>query len=492
MLGIAGPAGAITLDDEGRYQLGGYLENITAMRLEDGIADPANPGEYLQEEGDLAMMRNILFLDFNAELTDELSFKFIGRGYYEALWDIDDSVYQPPKEDYSKPGRYDHDMRIDFEFREYYATYRPGNFTIKAGRMQVAWGEADAIRIADIINPLDLSWYWSFPKWEDIRIPLHMVDVAYAVPNSAHNLRIEAVWVPDFMSHMYAAPGANWDFLGLIGVDPTTAGTIYRQQAADLPDRGFGEFQGGVRVKATLWDWDWTVFGYYGRDHLGVNTLDLSGNAQNPAYPVKYHYPAAFNLGGTFAGYCSPLDMVLRGEFAYTFDQPFQKFNSTPIFPGGPRWGDFGIGQTDYAEKDTLAVMLGFDKNIMLPSINRTKSFYISGQLFWKTVFGYDGDDNEELVTFWGDEDRGENWYVASLLINTEFYEGKIVPQVLGVHFLDSECGFFDGNLTYKPTYTLSFTLGYLGIWGNENNAGLYFGPVQKNDQVYLRAKWTF
>ncbi|MBU2503380.1 hypothetical protein KJ682_18775, partial [bacterium] len=70
--------------------------------------------------------------------------------------------------------------------------------------------------------------------------------------------------------------------------------------------------------------------------------------------------------------------------------------------------------------------------------------------------------------------------------------EGKIQPQVLGVHFFDSECGFFDGNITYKPNYTLAFTLGYLAIWGNDYNAGLYFGPVQHNDQVYFKVKWTF
>ncbi len=490
-LAVSGPAWAIDLDSEGRYQLGGYIQNITAMRLEDGAKDPNNPGGYLQEKGDLAMMRNILFLDFGAKLTKELHFKFIGRGYYEALWDLDKSVYQPPKDDTTRPDRDALKMDTDFEFREYYITYMPGNFTIKAGKMQVAWGEADAIRIADIINPLDLSWYWSFPKWEDIRIPLHMVDIAYAVPDSAYNLRIEGVWVPDYRSHQYAAPGANWDFLALIGVPPNISTLIRDQQSADLPDRGFNNLQGGVRVSATLFDWDFTVFGYYGRDQLGVNTLDLSGNALNSSFhPAKWHFPGVFNLGGSFAGYCEPLQVVFRGEFAYTFNQPFEKLNFDQVYPGGPRWYDFGIGQTDYATKDTFAYMLGFDYNLMIPFLNRSKSFFFSGQFFQKFVMNYDQDT--KLRTFFGDHDWGDMWTVASLLINTEYYEGKIQPQVLAVHFFDSESGFFDARITYKPTFTLEFVLGYLAIWGNDNNAGLFFGPVQKNDQVYLQAKWSF
>jgi len=45
---------------------------------------------------------------------------------------------------------------------------------------------------------------------------------------------------------------------------------------------------------------------------------------------------------------------------------------------------------------------------------------------------------------------------------------------------------------SYKPTYALSFTLGYLNIWGNTNRAGLYFGPVKDNDEAYLKVKWSF
>ena len=136
--------------------------------------------------------------------------------------------------------------------------------------------------------------------WEDIRIPLHMVDLRYSIPNSAHSLYVEAVWIPDFRSHQYAAPGATWDFLAHIGVPTVNGSAVRDQQSADLPDRGFDEFQGGLRVGARLNEWDVTAFGFYGRDHLGVNTL----NFNNPTL-AEWHFPKVFHLGATAGGYFS-------------------------------------------------------------------------------------------------------------------------------------------------------------------------------------------
>ena len=137
-----------------------------------------------------------MFLDFSAKFTDELRFNGTARGWYEAVYGLDTGVNQYPRDRNTVPGPHTNGMEMDWDFREYYVTYSPGDFTIKAGSQQIAWGEADALRLADVINPLDLSWYWSFPAWEEIRIPLNMIDVVYNVPASKYDWRFEGVWVP--------------------------------------------------------------------------------------------------------------------------------------------------------------------------------------------------------------------------------------------------------------------------------------------------------
>lgn len=469
-----GNAFALRLDDKGDYQLGGYIQNMTGLRLSDGV----------NEEGDLSMNRTELFLDFSARLSDKFQFKAIARGHYEGVYGLDSDVNQNPDGESITPGPDTLDHVNDWDFREYYLTYSPGNFTIKIGRQQVAWGEADAIRIADIINPLDLSWRWSFPTWEDIRIPLHMLNAAYDVPNSGYDLRFELVWVPaDFRPLQFAPQGANWslwDNLAPVLPFPPEAvhDIVFFQQKADLPDRDLSNGQAGIRIRAVLGDWDTTFFTYVQRDPGGVNT-GFPGTAS-----FKYHFPYITTVGGTFNVYVDPLETVFRGEFGYVFDQPFaphqgSKDGSVP----------FNLDRMEYEESDFFHIMLGFDYNAWCKPLNRTKTFFISGQFYQKYILDI---DTGKYYTYLGDDDADDYQAIASLMINTEYYEGKIKPQVLGVSFITEESGFFDANIVYQPVYELSFTLGYLNIWGNTNRAGLYFGPIKDNDEIYAKVKWSF
>lgn len=473
---------ALTLDKEGNYQLGGYLQNLSGIRLKDGtrLAD----GTRNYEAGDLSMFRNELFLDLSARISYRFQFKAIGRGHYEGVWGLDDDVNQLPKDKKARPGPHALDMESDFDFREYYMTIREGDFLVKLGRQQVAWGEADAIPIADVVNPLDLSWRWSFPTWEEIRIPLHMLNAFYTVPGSAHELKFELVYIPaDFRPHNFAYPGANWDVYSNIGLPNAVGEMIFDQMEEDLPDNNLSNPQGGVRVRALLGPWDTYWFVFYGRDKAGVSTVNLDDVMAGDPLPLRYEFPYTTTIGMTFNVYAPWLETVFRGEAGYVIDQPF----TADLIPGvmpHEGWSPFDIG-----EFDTLEVMIGFDYNAMIPFLNRTKSFFFSGQVDNKYIFDFDED---QYRSFFGNNDHKDWRILFSLLINTEYMEGKIVPQVLGVSFLNEESGFFDANVTYKPTFTLSFALGYTGIWGNENNAGLFFGPIQNNDEVYARIKWSF
>ncbi len=479
--------GAVTLDSEGDYQLGGYVRNTTGVRMEDSInPTTTGPNASGNKAWDMSMMRTELFLDFSARLSDELQFKAIARGYYEAVYGLDGSVNQYPRDRDTVPGPHSLGQEMDWDFREYYVTYSPGDFIIRAGRQQIAWGEADALRLADVINPLDLSWYWSFPTWEEIRIPLNMLNVIYNVPASQYDLRFEAVWVPaDFRPHQFAAPGANWSlYSGGLGMPDTLASSIWDTQDRDLPSNDLQNGQGGVRLRGTFGGWDTSFFGYYQRDQIGVSVFDDTWTPGSRYLPyTKYDWPHIMNIGGTFNTYSSFLETVFRGEAAYVIGQPFTRYQDTPLGP---------VSADKYGESDTFALMLGFDHNAMIPFLNRTKSFFFSGQWFNKWALSVNDNDPYKWRTFLGNDDTGTWQTVGSLLINTEYYEGKIKPEVLGVHFFDSGSGFFDGHITYQPTFTLSFTAGILKIWGNDDQAGLYFGPMKRNDQLYLQAKWSF
>jgi hypothetical protein len=268
-----------------------------------------------------------------------------------------------------------------------------------------------------------------------------------------------------------------------LGLPEAFGETVFDKMEKGLPDNDLSNPQGGVRFHALLGAWDTFWFVYYGRDKTGVGTLDLNALAADPndPYPLKIHYPPVTTMGMTFNVYCSWLETVFRGEMAYALD--------TPASPVGPNLGGKNLNPFEYGEFDTFEIMIGFDYNAMIPFLNPTKSFFFSGQVDNKFAFDFDED---KYRSFFGHNDMKDWRLVYSLLVNTEYYEGKIVPQVLGVSFVNEQSGFVDANITYKPTFTLSFALGYLGIWGDTEQAGLFFGPMKNNDEVYAKLKWSF
>ncbi|RLC27208.1 MAG: hypothetical protein DRH56_03285 [Deltaproteobacteria bacterium] len=477
LFGLQCTADAFSLDENDRYQLGGYIENFTGLRL----SKHTYAGGESADVGDFAAFRTTLFLDFSAQISSNVKFKSIGRGYYDNPYSLNSNSDPQIKDtEHQWPGPHPLTMKQDFDLREYYLVISPGDFQFRIGRQQIVWGETDALRMADIINPLDLSWDWSFPTWEDIRIPLQMIDMVYNVPGSAHNLKFEAVWNPaDFRPTQIAPYGAIWDPVGLPGF---LVDMLKDQQQHDLPTRSLKNGAGGGRIKGQIGNWALSVFGYYARVQDYVLKLDVGPNTINPGLPMHFYWPHVLNVGATFNVESIALKTIFRGECAYTFDQPFTTSAANNFNFADP-------AAFDYDEKDTFAFMLGFDRNTWIRFLNDNKTFYISGQWFQKFVLG--SDVSGKLRTGFGDDGDNRSQTIFSLLINTEYMDGQIKPEVLAVHSVTEECGFFDFHVAWEPTYTLRFTVGVRDIWGNNNLTGIW-GPVKDNDMGYLKMRWSF
>jgi len=76
--------------------------------------------------------------------------------------------------------------------------------SVRIGKQQVVWGEADNFRMLDRVNPLDLTWHlaWEIPPpmfgWDELRRPLFMTKFLYDLGNigPVSQSFIEAFWNP--------------------------------------------------------------------------------------------------------------------------------------------------------------------------------------------------------------------------------------------------------------------------------------------------------
>jgi len=438
--------------EDGRIYITGWAENLMSYRLFDRPRSDPGPG---YDAGDIQTFRNTLQIETNVRLSPNCEFFVIGRAWWDGSVTLDSDLPDIIKDEHAS--HRGPDMDKDIDLREWYMTARAGDFTFRIGRQQVIWGESDALRMADIINPLDLSWHYIFEGWEDIRIPLRMVNVMYE-PYTQNQFRLQLIWIPeDFRPWQWAPEGAPWA-LPIPGLQ-----AFWDQQGKELPDRhdlSNGEF--GARVQATAGGWEFSLFDFYSRVDNFVYSLDFT----HSPLPLKFEWPRTNVIGGTFNVFNNFTATVFRGECAYTMDQPYQSALLNEII-----------------EKDTFAFMLGFDRPTMWTAINR-RSFFISGQFFHKRILDYDSN----IVSLDMSTDKTQS--IVSLLINTTYWHDSITPQFLGVVDFSGN-GFLQPSIKYAPTDLWEFALSANFMWGSSDVDG-YWGPMRRNDEIYTRLRIKF
>src|SRR5579885_1937192 len=83
-------------------------------------------------------------------------------------------------------------------FREAWWRLSLGPLRLFTGRQIVTWGESLAFRIADVVNPQDLSWNFGFANLEQSRIPQYMIHPILELPefNWFTQNFVEGIWEP--------------------------------------------------------------------------------------------------------------------------------------------------------------------------------------------------------------------------------------------------------------------------------------------------------
>ena len=93
---------------------------------------------------------------------------------------------------------------IDAELREAYADFAIGRTQLRVGKQQVVWGQADGLRVLDMINPLSYREF-ILGDFEDRRIPLWMVNAEVPVGDVV----LQGLLIPDQTYDDLPAPGSG-------------------------------------------------------------------------------------------------------------------------------------------------------------------------------------------------------------------------------------------------------------------------------------------
>lgn len=208
---------------------------------------------------------------------------------YDHVYDIEDDFSQAAEEKYQNYSRVQH---------AYISTFIR-DFDVSLGYQKIAWGEADDLRITDVVNPLDLKDFVLFDV-NDLRIAQNMLRIEGPISDS---WEIEAFWIFEFEANDIPPAGSEFAFSGVPDV------------YVDSPSKG----EQGIRANTFVGDADLSLYLF-------------NGYQDDPLYifsdtEVTGEYFKERMLGTSMSFPLS--NWVIRADAAYFSDRTFNNASYT-------------------------------------------------------------------------------------------------------------------------------------------------------------------
>ena len=208
LVGWAGSAWAVYIDDERTLEFVGKAQTRTSIRLQhsEGFTHPHDIAA-----GNVVQWRNLAVFEINHDLMNlthdldilyplkalDISAKYhiVGRFMYEAIYDVGPQAFQDVR---TNDKENIDNFKQQYDLWEFYFDLSRGPLFLRLGKQNLAWGETDTFRLLDAINPLDNTFGGPFEDLDDRRIPLWMLRGSYNLGGIGpiSSAMIEAFWVP--------------------------------------------------------------------------------------------------------------------------------------------------------------------------------------------------------------------------------------------------------------------------------------------------------
>ncbi|MGH9840250.1 MAG: DUF1302 family protein [Blastocatellia bacterium] len=331
---------------------------------------------------------------------------------------------------------------------------------LKLGLQQVVWGQADGLRVLDVINPLDYREF-ILEDFLDSRRPLWMARADAPVGRGF----LQMIWVPYFAPARLPGPdnefGLGSSFgLGLINSAAGLPRFPVRVEATTRPGYQLKSSQAGARYSRSVGKWDLTANYFYGWEDVPTSYLqgiEFKPDAPLPTLVFRPKHDRKEVFGGTAATNFGSVVLRLeagwnRNKSAAVTDDPLTGANRT----GFEKFGQFsGVVGVDWSAKTWL---------------------WVSGQYFSQTVAA-----PQPRLLF------PRTSHLASFYFRTNFFRDTFRPEFFVLTGLNQRQYMVRPRLTRSINDHWSVGIGADFLGGRENNL---FGYFDSRDRVVIELKW--
>ncbi|MEM9360750.1 MAG: DUF1302 family protein, partial [Pseudomonadota bacterium] len=361
----------------------------------------------------------------------------------DGVGDLGPSDRRPPNySDISAP--WYNSEETELSLRELFVDFRWGDVDWRLGKQQVVWGQADGIKVLDVVNPQSFREF-ILDDFDDSRIPLWTANVTLPVGDSSS---LQLLWIPDTTYHELAEIGSPYAFTSRRIIPRVPITSLIE---TDKPDDPLRDSDAGFALSTFAGGWDLSLNYFY--RYLDAPTLPVRvrGPLLLQLEPV---YRRSHLLGGSFSN--SFGDVTVRGELAYNSDtfQPTDTLVSDAI-----------------AESAELASVIGLDWAFGMDTL-------LSFQWFNSYLFDY--------VDSMG---RDKSEQTVTLLYQQDFANATWRFRSIGIRSINDGDSQLQLRLGYWVNSALEVWIG--GDVFNGDNTGL-FGQFDDSDRLLLGFEYGF
>ena len=397
----------------------------------------------LEADGKRQKFETTIQGEWNSSLNDSIDMTVIIRGRFDGGKSLGFNSTNPPN--YSSfNGAFVTSSKGDIQLREWFITTEFLNTFWKIGKQQVVWGQADGLKILDVINPQSFREF-ILDDFDDSRIPTWMVNAE--VPLSAQST-LQVLWIPDTTYNEFALTNSPYEITSPLFVPQLSDGVNLVGFKQSKPKSFFKDSDFGLRYSVFAGGWDLTLNYFY---HY-LDSPVLFQNLTDANLSIDSQYQRSHLLGASASNAFG--DFTLRTELGYSSDT----FHLSR-----------DLSQSGIVQSSDVSTVIGLDYQGISDTL-------LSVQWFASHLFDYE----QSMV-------RDQNTSTISFLIKRSFQNETWDMEILALHNSDND----DGSLQMLINYALSsHTKLWFGtdvFYGNKD--GL-FGQFSKQDRLTIGVQW--
>lgn len=404
----------------------------------------------IDKNGNSQKFETLFEPEWNTSLTDNSDMTFIGRIRFDLQTNLG------PEED--MPVNYssingpllagDHG---ELSIREWYIDTEIVGSYWRIGKQQVVWGQADGLKVLDVINPQSYREF-ILDDFEDSRIPLWMFNVEIPVGNDNS---LQLLWIQDLSYNEFAESGSTYQMTSPLLVPQLPAGLSVAGLNKSKPISIIKDSDLGLRYLLFYEGWDLT-FNYLYHYH---DSPVIYQTVENNNVILNSKYERNHLLGATASKAFG--DFTLRTEIGFSSDT-FHLIDTSSLL--------YLLQQGIHKSADISSV-LGIDWQGLEDTL-------LSFQWFQSYLFDHD----DSLF-------RPVNNNILSFLYKQTFENEIWEIEILAIHGFDKGDGVVQSKFSYLLEGNIQLWIGSDIFYGQKQ--GL-FGQFKDTNRLIVGFEWGF